>query len=227
MGFFTDIFGTTMAYFKIGLSGVRLKNSSGNLLIRNTGDSGDAEVTASRVNVSGNDLVINSDAAETSADWKITLARPTSGMTASYTLTLPADDGSASQVLQTDGSGNLSWASAGSTAQCQTLDTTSVAFGSSSPVTAFTLPADAVIGEIEVVVDTAFDGTAPTMSVGISGQTSKYMPTTAVDLKTTGVYKFHPGLAAEGSTQALIITYSADSSTAGAARVIVHYAVPA
>ena len=35
-------------------------------------------------------------------------------MAADYTLTLPADDGTASQVLTTDGSGNLSWAAAGS-----------------------------------------------------------------------------------------------------------------
>jgi len=227
MGIWQDILGTTAAYFKIGLAGVRLKNSSGNLLVRNTGDSGDAEITASKVKVSGDSLEVNSDAAETGADWKFTLARPTSGMTGNITLTLPPDDGTTGQVLQTDGNGNLSFVSAGSTAACSTLDTTSVAFGASSPVTAFTLPANAVISEIEVVVDTAFDGTAPTMSVGVSGTTSKYMPTTAVDLKTAGIYKFHPGLAAEGSTQALIVTYSADSSAAGAARVIVHYAVPA
>jgi len=34
-------------------------------------------------------------------------------LSANYTLTLPADDGSADQVLKTDGSGNLSWTNAG------------------------------------------------------------------------------------------------------------------
>jgi hypothetical protein len=34
-------------------------------------------------------------------------------LSASYTLTMPADDGSASQFLQTDGSGNLTWAAVG------------------------------------------------------------------------------------------------------------------
>jgi hypothetical protein len=39
---------------------------------------------------------------------KVVFQAPAS-LAADYTLTLPADDGSADQVLQTDGSGNLSW----------------------------------------------------------------------------------------------------------------------
>lgn len=226
MGFVSDLIATTAGYLKLGLSGVRLKNSSGNLLVRNTGDSGDAEVTASKVNVSGNVIDINSDAAGSGADWKYTIQRPASGMTAAVDLTLPVDDGTTGQVLATDGSGVLSWATAGSTAQCVNVDSTNVAFGTSSPVTAFTLPANAVVDKIVVNVDTAFDGTAPTLSVGVSGTTSKYSPSTAQDLKTAGVYEFHPGLTADGTTNAIIVTYSADSSSAGAARVQVHYSVP-
>lgn len=44
----------------------------------------------------------------------ITLQAPTLNPNASYTLTLPTDDGTNGQVLSTDGSGNLSWASGGS-----------------------------------------------------------------------------------------------------------------
>jgi hypothetical protein len=36
-----------------------------------------------------------------------------SALSANYTLTLPADDGDANQVLKTDGNGNLSWTAAG------------------------------------------------------------------------------------------------------------------
>lgn len=39
----------------------------------------------------------------------ITIKGPPHSAAASYTLTLPNDDGSANQVLKTDGSGNLSW----------------------------------------------------------------------------------------------------------------------
>lgn len=41
------------------------------------------------------------------------LIKPSAAMTQDVTYTLPADDGAASQYLQTDGSGALSWASAG------------------------------------------------------------------------------------------------------------------
>lgn len=227
-GIFESLFGTMMSYFKIGgTSGVRLKNSSGNLLVRNTGDSADAEVTASMVHISGNSLELNSDAAGTAADWKLTVARPSSGMTADWTLTLPTTAGSANQVLQTDGSGNTVWATAASTAACTTRDTTSLAFGSSSPISMFTLPANAVIEKVTVIVDTAFNGTAPTMSVGISGTTSKYVGSSDVDLKTAGCYVVHNTQDANVSTEALIITYAPDSSSAGAGRILVDYSVPA
>lgn len=45
---------------------------------------------------------------------KITIQAP-AALTADYTLTLPIDDGDTNQVLQTDGSGVLSWASVAST----------------------------------------------------------------------------------------------------------------
>jgi len=43
----------------------------------------------------------------------VTIQAPTLNPNASYTLTLPTDDGTNGQVLSTDGSGNLSWASGG------------------------------------------------------------------------------------------------------------------
>jgi hypothetical protein len=47
-----------------------------------------------------------------------------------------------------------------------------------------------------------------------------------VDLKTIGVYQVHPGIDAAG-IEALIATYVADASSAGAARVLVYYVTPA
>lgn len=227
MGIWKDLLGTTSSFFRIGLSGVRLKNSSGNLLVRNAGDSADAEVTASKVNISGELIDINSDAAGSGADWKYTLRRPTSGMTAAVDLTLPVDDGTAGQVLSTNGSGVMSWVSAGDTALADKLDTTSLAFNSSATVSMFSTGANDVLEYIDVVVDTAFDGTSPSMSVGIAGTVSKYVASTQVDLTATGVYRVHPGLPAQGA-EALIITFTAGGgATAGAARVVAHYATPA
>ena len=226
MSLIQDLIATSSAYFKIGLAGVRLKNSSGNLLVRTPTDSADANITAAKVSVSGDVLEVNSDAAGSGADWKYTLQRPAAGMTAAVTITLPVDDGSPDQVLSTDGSGVLSWASLGNTASHIKVDTTTVAFGTSSPAVMFTTGASDVINLIEIVVDTAFDGTSPNLTVGISGTTSKYTTSTDVDLKTVGVYQIHPGVVAQGA-EALIATYVASSSTAGSARVLVHYETPA
>ena len=221
-----DMVGTLKDHFRLGFAGVRLKSSSGNLLVRNTGDSADAEITASKVKVSGEILELNSDAAGAGADWKITLQRPASGMTAAVVLTLPATDGSPSEVLSTDGSGVLSFVAAGSTASSDKLETTSLAFGSTSPVALFTTNAADVIGEIEIVIDTAFDG-APSVSIGIAGSVSKYLAATEVDLTAAALTSFHvhPGLPAQGA-EALIATYSAGGASAGAARILVHRAQP-
>lgn len=226
-GLFSDLWGTTKAYFKVGgTTGVRLKNSAGDLLVRNTGDTADAAITASKANISGDVLDINSDAAGSAADWKYTIQRPAAGMTAAVVLTLPVDDGTAGQVLKTDGVGVLSWVSAGDTSMADKLDTTSLVFGSVSPVAMFSTGAADIVDYIDVIIDTAFDGT-PTASVGIAGTTSKYSGTTDIDLKAAAgtVFQIHPGLAAQGA-EALIITYAAGVATVGTARFIVHYSTP-
>lgn len=222
-----DFIGTSANAFKVAINGVLLKNSSGNLLVRNSGDSADAEITASKANISGDSLVLNSDAAGTGADRTVTIARPSSGMTANWTMTLPTGPGTAGYVFQTDGSGNTSWVAAGSTSQCMTTDTTSLAFGSSTTVSMFTLPANAVVEAVRVIIDTVFNGT-PSMSVGISGSTSKYMASTQVDLTAaaTTVFEVYPGKTPVGTTEALQISYTANSASAGAARVEVDFVIP-
>lgn len=114
MAAWSNLAGTVMGYIRLGLAGVRLKDSAGVLAVRNAGDTADAAVTASKINVSGDVVDINSDAAGSAADWKYTLQRPAAGMTAAVVLTLPVDDGAADQVLKTDGAGVLSWAAGGS-----------------------------------------------------------------------------------------------------------------
>lgn len=227
MSQYLDLSGTTTSAIQIEKAGVKLKNNSGNLLVRNAADSADSEITTSKLNNSGNSIDLNSDAAGSGADWKYTLARPTSGMTADITLTFPDNDGTPGQVMSTDGSGNLSFVSAGSTASSLKLDTTTIAFGSTSPVSMFTTGASDIIDSIDVIIDTPFDGN-PSLSVGITGTTSKYLSATQVDLtaaaKTT--YTVHPGFDAQGA-EALIATYSAGGATDGSARIIVKYATPA
>lgn len=226
MGIWRDLFGTTLSYFRIGFTGPRLKDVSGGLVVRNPGDSADAPVTASKLNVSGDVFEINSDAAGSGADRKFILRRPAAGMTADVDLTLPVDDGTPGQVLVTDGSGILSWGSAGSTASSIKSDSTNLAFGSASPVTMFSTGAGDIIKSIEVIIDTPFNGT-PTLSVGVAGVLSKYLGSTQVDLTAaaTTVFEVSPGLPAAG-VEALIATYAAGGASAGAANIIVNFTTP-
>lgn len=228
MGLIADILGTLSTTFQIGKGGVKLKNNAVALEVKAVDGTTDAPITASKVSVSGDDLDINSDAAGAGADWKVTLRRPSTGMSEAIVLTLPPDHGSASQVLQTDGTGVLSWASAGTTADLTHVDTTSIAHGDGSPVSMFTLPANAVIEKIQVIIDEAFDGSNPTLSIGVAGTVSKYMTTAQNDLKGTAgtVYECFPGLAAEGGTNVMIGTFAPDSSAAGHARILVYYSTP-
>ncbi len=229
-GRWLDLFGTLKTGIKLGLTGVLLKNSSGNLLVRNNADGADAEVTASKVNISGNDVVLNSDAAGTGADWAYTLRRPSTGMGAAVVLTLPDTDGSSGDVLQTDGSGVLSWTASGGgggATNPKKVDTTTLAFGASSPVALFSTIANERIYEARVIIDTPFNGT-PSLSLGISGTVSKYMASTEVDLTAAAGTSFevHPNLVAQG-IEALIATYSAGGASAGSARIEIDYGIPA
>ena len=228
MSLWLDLLGTTKSFLRIGLAGVRLKNNAGSLDVRNAGDTADAEITASKVNVSGNAIDLNSDATGAGGDWKYTLQRPATGMTGAVTLTLPPTDGSPNQVLKTDGDGGLSWGDAADTSSNIKVDSTPLAFDSNPTVAMFNAADGTVIDKVMVIVDTPFDG-SPSLSVGTSGSASKYLGSTEVDLTAAAKTQLinHPGEpAVTGGGEDLEIAYAAGGATAGAARVQVHYATP-
>jgi hypothetical protein len=230
---FPDLIGTTLDYFRIGLgtAGYRIKKITGGLAIRTGADGADAEITASKVNVSGNDIVVNSDAAGSGSDRTLTISRNLA-QSANLQIIAPGAKGTDGYVLaQKAGTDSdvieLEFIEASGSSGSLSVDTTSLAFGSGSTVNMFTLPANAVISLIEVIIDTAFNGT-PSMSIGVSGNASKYVASTLVDLKevATTVFQIHPGLAPVGTTEALEIAYTAGSASAGAARVLAYYSNP-
>lgn len=223
---FLDILGTIRNTFRIGLSGPILKNVSGNLAVRTTGDSSDAQITASQVNVSGNSIVLNSDGSNTGTDYSVVIARPTTGMTGAYTLTVPVDDGSPGQVLSTDGSGATSWTTVGSTPDKLTLDTTSFTAASSSTIALFTLPANATIVAMRVIVDVTFNANNSNISIGVTGNLSKYFASNQSDLSTFAKYEVYPNNL-PGASENLIATFAVGASTAGSGRIEVEYAIAA
>lgn len=66
--------------------------------------------TAAKVSFTGNDLVFNSDAANTGADRSTTLRRPSTGQAANLIFTLPGVYGTSGHPLVGNGSGTLSFA---------------------------------------------------------------------------------------------------------------------
>jgi hypothetical protein len=230
-GEFNDLLGTTLASFQISIGGPRAKNISGDIAARNAADSAYAAVRALLFKTFGNDFELNSGAAGSGADWKFTISRPSTGMTHNLQVIFPSADPAAGQALTvTSLVGDvitLGYTTIAAGTDKIVVDTTTVAFGSSSPIAMFTKPANAEILVVETIIDTSFDGT-PTLSMGISGTTSKYMPTSALDLTAAAKtrFKFHPNEPAVGTTEALILTYSAGSATVGAAHVLTHYVIP-
>jgi hypothetical protein len=107
------------------------------------------------------------------------------------------------------------------------VDTTSIAFGTASPLTLFTTPASAIIHKVQVVIDTPFSGGTPTLTIGIAGTTSKYMGSGQNVLTGTAkdVYESNPGESA--ASESLIATYAAGGASTGAGRILVYYSVPA
>ena len=229
MGLWSDLKGLTSGILQFGIGGVNATNNSGTLDIKNAANNAYAPLKASLVSVGDEILEINSSAAGSGADWKYTLQVPTSGMTAAVVLTLPVDDGTPNQVMSTDGSGNLSFVTAGVTTDCTHEEVTALAYNSGALVSMFTTPANTTINTVEVIIDTPFDGTAPSMSVGIVGTISKYMPATAVNLAGTAKdsYIYHPGEAMASAENLKITFTAAGGASAGAARVIVFYSTPA
>lgn len=226
--FGSDLGGNLLALWRIGTKALNwnLKAITGGLAVRNTGDSADAELTASKLNASGDvGLVINSDSAGSGADWKIIIQRPASGMGSDWTWTLPPDDGSPGDVLTTDGAGVTTWSSAGATNGLR-ADDTPFDHSSSGTLTMFTKPAGGRFDTVKVYVDVAFDGTTPTLSIGISGTVSKYGTTAQVDLKTIGIYEWDPGVDVTVGSEAIIGTFVPDSSTVGSARIASNFVIP-
>jgi len=95
----------------------------------------------------------------------IKLKSPPHSASASYTLTFPNDDGDASEFLQTNGSGVLTWASAGGSNtpyfNGQKASQQTITRNTMTTVTGFTT------GEIDS--DSAFDGTTFTVPSGKNG----------------------------------------------------------
>lgn len=233
MGRWLDLFGTHFDRLRFGKAGPSIgKNGGGTALrARDAADAVHVAIEAALFATYGNDFDLNAGATAAGADWKMTFRRPSTGMTHALIYVWPSADPSPGQALTVASfvgdTITLQWSTIAGGNDKTVVDTTTLAFGATSPLALFTLPANAVVLLVEVIVDTAFNGT-PTLSIGIAGTTSKYMPSTAIDLTAaaTTIFEWKPGLTAAGGTENLIATYAAGGASAGSARIIIHHAQP-
>lgn len=228
MAVFMDLKGTSQSTLQIGKGGPKVKNNSGILEARNAADTSYVDIVGAILKAASDSIQLNSDAAGSGADWVMTLARPASGMTGAVTYTLPAAPTNG-YVLSTDASGNLSWVAQTSVpSNGSAMDSTSFTFGSSSPISLFTLPANAIIERIQIIIDTPFDDAAATIQVDGTTSSRTYATTSqsALDASARDVFEIHPGYQATVATDVLQATLSAGTSTAGAGRIVVYYGNP-
>ena len=104
---------------------------------------------------------------------------------------------------------------------------TTVAFfyNSASTINLISLPTGATVDRVTVIVDSAFNGNAPSATVGLSTGTGlEYVGTGDVDLKTADRYDL-PCQLYPANTANVVINYTASNSSSGSARVIITYAV--
>ena len=100
--------------------------------------------------------------------------------------------------------------------------TATLAFNTTSPLNIGATVTGTYAYRWQVIVTTAFDGTAPTLDLGVAGTTDAIAPNTNIDLTTIGVYSGTSSLDITSSTQ-IIGTYVADASTVGAADIIIEW----
>ncbi|MCX7741060.1 MAG: hypothetical protein N2047_08565 [Meiothermus sp.] len=214
-----ELFGTLRDSFQIGLAAATaalLKTAAGRLDFRNRADSAHIDIRVKALQLNDGDTN------------QITLQSPP--IAADYTLTLPAAQGAANQVLaQGSTPGELVWANVAVATDTVKTDTTTVAHNSAGTVPMFALPANARVLRVRLIIDTPFTGgSGAQVSVGIAGNVAKYMAATENDLSYPALTSFEvePNLTPVGTVENLVATYAANGATAGAARIEVDYVLP-
>lgn len=189
---------TMASIFRIG--NIQVKDSSGVVQFRNSGDTAFADTASNKVRVQGGN-----------ATNAVVLTAP-NALGSSVTFTLPSAVGTTNQVLaDTGGDGTLGFINV--SANANLLQQESFTEASSSPITIFTPPANARILRVVIDVGSAASAGSPTISVGTNSSPTAYMTTGENDLKVVGTYEVNEPYELGGSPDAVIATLVTDSQT--------------
>lgn len=217
MGLWEDFFGTTSIFFRIGKGGPGFKNNSGAMEVRNNADTAYSSLRVNQVEIESNGNIMTMDAV--------------ANLAANTIVRFPGKSTDGFGLFQKAGTpaGELEFElkSVPTSTDKVSVDTTDLAFGSGASVALFQLPANAVVDNVAVVIDTPFNNT-PSLTVGVSGTPAKYMTSQQVDLTSpaTTIWRANPGILPNASAENLIATFSAGGATVGAARILVKSVVP-
>ena len=99
---------------------------------------------------------------------------------------------------------------------------TTIDFETTSPATIGTIPAQGIVTKVIVKVNTTFDGSTPTLNIGISGNDTKYADYTAVPIETSGTHIKHL-YELESSNVDAIATITLSAATQGTADILIEY----
>jgi hypothetical protein len=176
-------------------------------------------------------LTLNQDATQSGADWRYGLQRPSSGMTANQTLTLPAGSGKAGQALIGDGNGALSYGGAIRIA-VYTVNYNDVATNATQTVTVISgLPPTTLLLRTVVHIKTAFTGGTPNLQAGhdaAGGVLFSWLPGPLLTAPVDALFDIpgpHQVSYLANPTMALTVTYARSTATAGQAIIYFHYYV--
>lgn len=167
-----------------GFSGFQLKNSSAVMQVRNAADNDFTDAEVKTLLVHG-----------PNGTFKVIITAA-SGLAADQTVTLP---------------------SGGTIPNNSGLHVSKIVSFTQATASPFTIdaapPANGTLNYVRVAVDTAAGGGSPTLSIGITGTTSKYQASTDNDLKQAGQYIVDNFEALGGSPAAIIGTLAASGQT--------------
>jgi len=137
---------------------------------------------------------------------QVSITAPTT-LTASYTLTLPADDGGSNQYLQTNGSGVLSWADVSTTFTIAGDSGTPDSFATGGTLTfAGTDPIDTTITDNTVTIS-AKDATTTTKGVASFSATDFTVTSGAVSINAESIQDTVGAMVSTNTESGIAVTY--------------------
>lgn len=150
---------------------------------------------------------------KSSNGFKTTITQP--DIAADIPLKLPTTLGNNGEGLKTDGAGNTFWG-AGENPEDVSLFRHTLNYNTASPAAMMNFPENFRIKDIVVEIITPFDGAAPSLSVGLAGDISRYVETTDTALGMPSGTKFILDVEKyESVAGSMIATINPDGSTAG------------